>query len=41
MDPLETKKSFKTGELVMCQGEMGDHAYIIEEGRDLPFRPGT
>ncbi|MEM6781710.1 MAG: EAL domain-containing protein [Pseudomonadota bacterium] len=33
MDPIEAKKSYKKGEVIMFQGDVGNNAYIIEEGR--------
>lgn len=33
MEPSETKKSFKAGEIIMFQGDVGHNAYIIEDGR--------
>lgn len=33
MTVLEPKKSFKAGDVIMRQGESGDCAYIIEEGK--------
>jgi EAL domain-containing protein (putative c-di-GMP-specific phosphodiesterase class I) len=32
MQPRESQKTYKTGEVVMRQGDVGDCAYIIEEG---------
>lgn len=33
MESVESKKSFKAGEVIMFQGDVGHNAYIIEEGR--------
>lgn len=33
METKNTKKTYKTGEIIMVQGEPGQNAYIIEEGR--------